>query len=83
MCRKSDLAKLGEILTEISFMNANWVGRAHAVVLYGQGEEVHPAFFRLARELGLNRSGDDWSFHRRTSTGPRILEQCPAIKAKH
>jgi len=58
-----DRAKFGEILAEIS-THEHQQGRPllSAVVLYGQGEEMRPAFFRLARELGVNRGSDDLEF---------------------
>jgi hypothetical protein len=63
LSQNMDRAKFGEILSEIS-IHEHRQGRPllSAVVLYGQGDEMHPAFFRLARELGVNRSGDDLEF---------------------
>lgn len=58
-----DLEKFGEILSEIS-IHEHQLGRPllSAVVLHGQGEEMRPAFFRLAKELGVNPHGDDLEF---------------------
>lgn len=58
-----DREKFGEILSEIS-IHEHQLGRPllSAVVLHGQGEEMRPAFFRLAKELGVNPGGDDLEF---------------------
>src|SRR5437879_6401957 len=63
LAQNRDRAKVDELLAEIS-THEHQQGRPllSAVVLYGQGEEMHPGFFRLARELGLNQSGDDLKF---------------------
>ena len=57
-----DRNKFGEILSEIS-VHEHQEGRPllTAVVLHGQGEEMRPGFFRLAKELGVNH-GDDTEF---------------------
>ena len=58
-----DRVKFGEMLSEIStYEHQHGRPLLSAVVLYGQGEEMHPAFFQLARELGVNRSEDDLQF---------------------
>jgi|SRR5579862_2447518 len=63
LAQSSERAKLDELLAEIS-IHEHEHGRPllSAVVLYGQGEEMHPAFFQLARELGLNQTNDDLQF---------------------
>jgi len=58
-----DREKFGEILSEIS-THEHQEGRPllTAVVLHGQGEQMRPDFFRLARKLGVNQGADDTEF---------------------
>ena len=63
LAQDRDRERFGKILSEISaYEHQHGRPLLSAVVLYGQGEELHPAFFQLARDLGLNQNGDDLEF---------------------